>query len=191
MLHRLVGLPLAGAQIAYENTQGFAGAWLSLVERFVRDEEVAGSNPVAPKSSPSSLLGPVFSRFSPASWHVVRSAEQESRNHNDYFIGAEHLLAALLEERDPAVIAALEQSGVDLHELHAEVRRTLGAGEERLWEGILVTPRVRKIVALAEQLAGGREIEPLDLLEAIQAEGGSRAAEILRRLGRNAATAAE
>src|SRR6185437_15882641 len=24
------------------------GAWLSLVERFVRDEEVAGSNPVAP-----------------------------------------------------------------------------------------------------------------------------------------------
>ena len=28
---------------------GFSfGAWLSLVERFVRDEEVAGSNPVAP-----------------------------------------------------------------------------------------------------------------------------------------------
>ncbi len=26
----------------------FVGAWLSLVERFVRDEEVAGSNPVAP-----------------------------------------------------------------------------------------------------------------------------------------------
>lgn len=24
------------------------GAWLSLVERFVRDEEVVGSNPVAP-----------------------------------------------------------------------------------------------------------------------------------------------
>jgi hypothetical protein len=27
----------------------FVGAWLSLVERFVRDEEVAGSNPVAPR----------------------------------------------------------------------------------------------------------------------------------------------
>jgi hypothetical protein len=29
----------------------FLGAWLSLVERFVRDEEVAGSNPVAPTIS--------------------------------------------------------------------------------------------------------------------------------------------
>jgi hypothetical protein len=29
----------------------FVGAWLSLVERFVRDEEVAGSNPVAPIAS--------------------------------------------------------------------------------------------------------------------------------------------
>jgi hypothetical protein len=29
-------------------TGSFVGAWLSLVERFVRDEEVAGSNPVAP-----------------------------------------------------------------------------------------------------------------------------------------------
>ena len=26
----------------------FVGAWLSLVERYVRDVEVAGSNPVAP-----------------------------------------------------------------------------------------------------------------------------------------------
>jgi hypothetical protein len=26
----------------------FVGAWLSLVERVVRDDEVAGSNPVAP-----------------------------------------------------------------------------------------------------------------------------------------------
>src|SRR5690242_3614499 len=31
------------------------GAWLSLVERFVRDEEVAGSNPVAPIFSPQAL----------------------------------------------------------------------------------------------------------------------------------------
>ena len=163
-----------------------------MVERFVRDEEVAGSNPVAPKLFPSLLfLDSVFSRFSPASWHVVRAAEQESRNHNDYFIGAEHLLAALLEERDPAVISALQDAGIDVHELYAEVRRTLGAGEDRLWEGILVTPRVRKIVALAGQRAAGRDIEPMDLLEAMRSEGGSRAAEILRRLSRNAATAAE
>ena len=32
----------------YEVSQGFCGAWLSLVERSVRDREVGGSNPLAP-----------------------------------------------------------------------------------------------------------------------------------------------
>lgn len=119
-------------------------------------------------------------------------AEQESRNHNDYFIGAEHLLAALLEERDPAVVAALRGCGIDLHEVYAEVRRCLGTGVDRLWEGILVTPRVRKIVTLAEQAADGREVTPLDLYEALRAEGGSTAAALLRELAaRNATSAAE
>ena len=134
----------------------------------------------------------MFSHFTPASWRVVRAAEQESRNHNDYFIGAEHLLAALLEERDPAVLAALAASGVDLHEAYSEVRRCLGNAGERLWEGILVTPRVRKIVTLAEQAAVGREVTPLDLFNAVRAEGGSMAAQLLRRLAaRTTAPAAE
>jgi ATP-dependent Clp protease ATP-binding subunit ClpA len=134
----------------------------------------------------------LFSHFNPASWRVVRVAEQESRNHNDYFIGAEHLLAALLEERDPAVVSALRVAGIDVHEAYGEVRRCLGAGGERLWEGILVTPRVRKIVTLAEQAAGDRDVTPLDLYEALRAEGGSAAAQLLHGLAaRNAAPAAE
>lgn len=111
----------------------------------------------------------------------MRVAEQESRNHNDYFIGAEHLLVALLEERDPAVIAALQKAEIDIHELHAEARRSIGLGSDRLWEGIIVTPRVRKIVSLAEQAAEGREIEPIDLLQALRAEGGSTAAALMRK----------
>ncbi|MEO6914216.1 MAG: Clp protease N-terminal domain-containing protein [Candidatus Baltobacteraceae bacterium] len=125
----------------------------------------------------------MFSRFSPASRRVLRAAEQECRNHNHYYVGAEHVLVALLEERDPAVLACLRERRVDFGEIHGEVRRSLGTGEERMWEGILVTPRVRKIVALAEDQAIGREVEPVDLFEALSAEGGSLAAEILRRLG--------
>lgn len=75
----------------------------------------------------------------------------------------------------------LRAQGIDPGEVHAELRRALGTGEDRMWEGILVTPRVRKIVALAGEQAGQRAIEPMDLLEAILAEGGSLAAEIVRR----------
>ena len=127
----------------------------------------------------------MFARFSPASRRVLRAAEQECRNHNQYYVGAEHLMLALLEERDPATLEVLVEEGIDVRELHAEVRRALGAGEDRLWEGILVTPRVRKIVALAEEHAGERAVEPPDLLVALRTEGGSLAAELLRRATRN------
>ncbi|MHB8146806.1 MAG: Clp protease N-terminal domain-containing protein [Vulcanimicrobiaceae bacterium] len=135
----------------------------------------------------------MFSKFSPASRRVLRAAEQECRNHNHYYVGAEHLIVALLEERDAEILRTLAVTNIDVREVHAEARRNLGTGEERLWEGILVTPRVRKIVALAEERAAGRDVEPIDLFEALRIEGGSVAAEILRRAAatRNSASARE
>lgn len=122
----------------------------------------------------------------------MRAAEQECRNHNHYYVGAEHLLEALLQEQDPAILASLASARVDPGEVHAEVRRTLGTGDDRSWEGILITPRVRKIVSMAETRAGDRDVEPADLFEALRGEGGSLAAEILRRAGgRNPAVAGE
>jgi ATP-dependent Clp protease ATP-binding subunit ClpA len=122
----------------------------------------------------------VFSKFSPASGRILRAAEQECRNHNHYYIGVEHLLVALLQEPDAAISERLNREGIDPAEVHSEIRRSLGTGEDRGWEGILVTPRVRNIVAIAEKNTNGL-IEPVNLLEAIELEGGSRAAEILKR----------
>jgi len=86
----------------------------------------------------------------------------------------------------------LRNERIDVAEVHAEMRRALGTGEDRSWEGILVTPRVRTIVSIAESKAEERLIEPVDLLEAIEIEGGSRAAEVLRRAKmRNTVPAAE
>ena len=123
---------------------------------------------------------------------MLRIAEQECRNHSHYYVGAEHLLVALLEERDPAIVHALDAGGIDVPEVHAQVRRALGTGEDRVWEGILITPRLRHIVSLAEEHAGEREVGPFDLFEALRSEGGSSAAEILRRAtSRNTASPVE
>ena len=91
------------------------------------------------------------------------------------------MLVALLEEHDPAITDCLRAESIDASDVHSDVRRSLGTGEDRMWEGILVTPRVRKIVTLAETRAGDRDIDPIDLFEAIRDEGGGLAAEILRR----------
>ena len=102
------------------------------------------------------------------------------------------MLVALLEEHDPAITALLRNESIELSDVHADVRRSLGTGEDRMWEGILVTPRVRKIVSLAEERSGDRDVEPIDLFEAIRQEGGGLAAEILRRAAaRNTAAVPE
>lgn len=127
----------------------------------------------------------MFSRFSPASKRVLRAAEQECRNLNHYYVGVEHVLLALLDQHDPAVEERLATSGVRAADVQAELRRQVGGGDDRLWDGILVTPRVRHIVRLAESAAGEALIEPLHLFEAICAEGRSAAAEIVAQAGRS------
>jgi hypothetical protein len=98
------------------------------------------------------------------------------------------MLFALLDEHDPAIEEQLRSINASLAVIHSEVKRALGTGEGRIWEGILLTPRVRKIIALAGIRADGRDIEPIDLFESIREEGGGLAATILQR-ARNSAPA--
>ncbi len=129
----------------------------------------------------------MFSHFSPAALRVLRVAEQECRNHNHYYVGAEHMLFALIEEKDADVEAALGEEQISAGEVYAELKRALGTGEDRVWEGILITPRVRNIVRVAERHAGDRDVEPVDLYRAIRSERGGLAAELLERLRRQKA----
>ena len=93
------------------------------------------------------------------------------------------MLAALLEERDPALEARLGELGIVPEQAHAELRRSLGTGEDRVWDGILVTPRLRVVVELAGKIAGDGPLEPAHLLQAILDEGCGSSAELLARLG--------
>jgi ATP-dependent Clp protease ATP-binding subunit ClpC len=130
----------------------------------------------------------MFSRFDIASKRVLRAAEQECRNHNHYYVGVEHLLLALLDEHDAEIEESLAASGIAIGELASVLRHRLGTNEERLWEGILVTPRARRVIELAEESAGEGAVEPRHLFHAIAAEGGGLAAELLRSAARNSGT---
>jgi len=124
----------------------------------------------------------MFSRFSPAARRVLRVAEQECRNHNHYYVGAEHMLFALIEEKDAHVEAALGEEKIAAADVYAELKRALGTGDDRVWEGILITPRLRNVVRSAEAQAGDRDVEPIDLYRAIRGERGGLAADLLERL---------
>ncbi len=109
----------------------------------------------------------------------MRAAEQECRNLNHYYVGVEHLLLALLAEQNDAVEARLRARGIVPGEVYLELRKRLGTGEDRVWQGILVTPRVRRVVERAgDMLPADALIEPLDLFEAICLEDGGLTADL-------------
>jgi len=131
----------------------------------------------------------VFSRFSPAAKRVLRAAEQACRNHNHYYVGVGHLLLALIEEHDPDIESRLGACGARAADVLGDVRRALGTGDDRLWDGILVTPRVRSVIARAESsVETERPVEPLDLFDAVLAERGGLARDVLERRFGNVST---
>ena len=95
------------------------------------------------------------------------------------------MLLALLDQRDAEIDGQLARLGVRPAYVLAELRKHVGAGDDRLWDGILVTPRVRQIIRLAESAAGEALVEPVHLFDAICAEGRSAAAEIVAQAGRS------
>ncbi len=103
----------------------------------------------------------------------MRAAEQACRNHNHYYVGVGHLLLALLEERDADIQARLAFGGNTAAEVIDDVRRAIGTGDERLWDGILITPRVSRIIEVAEtKVPAALPLEPVHLFDAIESEGG-------------------
>ena len=127
----------------------------------------------------------LFTRFNPAAKRVLRAAEQACRNHNHYYVGVGHLLLALLEERDAAIEARLASHGARSSLIVDDVRKAIGTGDDRLWDGILITPRVSGIIeAAAASVPAHLPLEPVHLFAAIQTRGGLFA-ELLDRYVQN------
>jgi hypothetical protein len=95
-------------------------------------------------------------------------------------------LLALIEEHDSALERLLAERGTSGPDILADLRRALGTGDDRSWDGILITPRIRSVVARAEAaLENGALVEPVNLLEALLAEDGGLAADVLERRAGN------
>ncbi len=91
------------------------------------------------------------------------------------------MLLALLEERDAAIEARLASGGTPTAEVIADVRKAVGTGEDRLWDGILITPRVARVIELAgAAVPAALPLEPVHLFTAIETHGGLFAELLLR-----------
>ncbi|WP_406203886.1 hypothetical protein OH807_27730 [Kitasatospora sp. NBC_01560] len=72
----------------------------------------------------------MFERFTESARRAVGRAQEEARELRHGYVGTEHLLLAILAERDDPAAAVLIDAGLDHETALREVRRLLGEGND-------------------------------------------------------------
>ena len=132
----------------------------------------------------------MFERFTPQARRVVVRSQDTARELNHNYIGTEHLLLALLEEREGIAPQVLGSLGVSLIEARTQVEEIIGRGTEVTSGALPFTPRAKKVLELSLREAlqlgprlGHRDIGPEHLLLGLIREGDGVASRVLTKLG--------
>ncbi len=122
----------------------------------------------------------MFSHYGTAARAVIKLAEQECRNANHYFLGTEHILLAMAIDPTPDIAAFFRETNLDRYDVKRALFAAMGEPADHPWDGVLITPRVRKILDAACARCGGPQaIQPRDIVDAIVEDGGGVAARVL------------
>ena len=129
----------------------------------------------------------MYNRFSRQAKEIMGVSYDEAASWNHSYVGAEHLLLALLKVQGTLAHKLLERSGLSYLYVKQELERELGRGSGRYPSGDLKpTPQLKQIINLAYDAArreGHGLISPEHLLLGLLEEGEGIAVEILHRFG--------
>lgn len=120
---------------------------------------------------------------------LLELARSYAQTHRMQQVGTESLLAALLAEHDPDVVAALQRMGVEPPLLQRKIEEFFvdlpGRRTTRI-NDLIETPRLKLVLKLAAKVAreqGTNSLTSAHLLKAIELERDSVAGQILSQLG--------
>ena len=123
--------------------------------------------------------------FSAGAEQVLKLARQAALSLNHNAIGAEHLLAGVLEFNSGHAAAALRQAGLTLPALREEIESAWGASpQKKVKRPIYFTPRCKGIIQRAQarvRSLEGVRVEVDDLLLELLAEKDGLPARIFRK----------
>jgi Clp amino terminal domain, pathogenicity island component len=129
----------------------------------------------------------MFERFTDRARRVVVLAQEEARVLDHNYIGTEHLLLGLLQEREGVAAAVLDRlPGVSLTRVRSEVEQICGRGDSAPGAQIPFTPRSKKVLELSlrETLKLGHNyIGTEHILLGLMREHEGVAAQVLVKLG--------
>jgi ATP-dependent Clp protease ATP-binding subunit ClpC len=132
----------------------------------------------------------MFERFTDRSRRVVILAQEEARMLNHGSTGTEHLLLGIIHEGENVGARALSALGLSLVSVRQRIEEVVGAGSQSAGGHIPFTPRARRVLELALREAlqlGHGHIGPEHILLGLVHDGGGVGAQVLARLGADAA----
>ena len=124
--------------------------------------------------------------FTPRAQQVLALARKEADRFNHNYVGTEHLLLGLIKLGTGVAVNVLQKMGLDLETVRMEVEKQIGTGPETKMIGnIPYTPRVKKVLALAQKEAkqlNHNYVGTEHILLGLLREGEGAAARILKSL---------
>ncbi len=135
----------------------------------------------------------MFEKFTDRGRKIIILAREEAEQHQNDYLGTEHLVLALLREGDGMALAVMKKMGLSPEHVRLELERNLPHGSNTMTFGeIPFTPRVKKVIEYSAEeakLLGHNYIGSEHLLLGLLREEGGIGGKILRSMGGNLLTA--
>src|SRR6266511_28136 len=127
-----------------------------------------------------------MNNFTPRAQQVLALARKEADRFNHNYVGTEHLLLGLIKLGQGVAVNVLQKMGLDLETVRLAVEKQVGTGPETKMVGnIPYTPRVKKVLALAQKEARALNhsyVGTEHILLGLLREGDGVAARVLKNL---------
>jgi ATP-dependent Clp protease ATP-binding subunit ClpA len=124
-------------------------------------------------------------------YRSVAFAQEEARLLAHSYVGTEHLLLGVLNAHDSAASSVLRDLGVRRQDTFEAVIDIVGKGIQTPIGFVVLTPRVKRILAIASDVRQARSpselIRAVDLLAGVMSDPASVAMKVLRSLDVDAA----
>ncbi|MCJ7666215.1 MAG: ATP-dependent Clp protease ATP-binding subunit [Actinobacteria bacterium] len=128
----------------------------------------------------------MFERFTERARKVVVKAQDEARLLKQNYIGTEHILLGLIDEREGIAAKVFQELGIEFDKIRAAIKDVITEGTSESYEHIPFTPRAKKVLELSLREAlqmGHNYIGTEHILLGLLREGEGVAARVLNSLG--------
>ena len=128
----------------------------------------------------------MFERFTERARKVVVKAQDEARFLKQNYIGTEHILLGLIDEKEGITAKVFQELGITINDIRAAIKDVITEGTSESYEHIPFTPRAKKVLELSLREAlqmGHNYIGTEHILLGLLREGEGVAARVLNSLG--------